>query len=137
VDRTEFERWMESAKRTLASARHDLTASSYNWACFKAHQAAEKAVKAVLWGLGYPRIGHSLNMLLRHAEALGIDVPRDVSGAALRLDKYYTITRCPDAWADGIPEDYFDRHEAEDAIRYAETIMRWAGEIWQELSRSA
>jgi hypothetical protein len=51
LDEGEFERWMRSALRTLESARRDLDGGDYNWACFKSHQAAGKALKALLWGV--------------------------------------------------------------------------------------
>ncbi|RLE74765.1 MAG: hypothetical protein DRJ56_06845 [Thermoprotei archaeon] len=38
----------------MRSAEADLESGLYNWACFRAHQAAEKAVKAVLRG---PAVG--------------------------------------------------------------------------------
>lgn len=56
LDDAEFERWMRSALKTLESARRDLEFGDYNWACFKAHQVVEKALKAVLWGLGNLRL---------------------------------------------------------------------------------
>ena len=42
---------MRSATRTLESAKHDADHGDYNWACFKAHQAAGKALKALLWAV--------------------------------------------------------------------------------------
>lgn len=51
---------MTSAEATIKSASKDLSANEYSWACFKAHQAAEKAL---LWGAGNPRYGHSLKKL--------------------------------------------------------------------------
>jgi len=50
LDVSEYERWTRSAVRTLESAERDAEHGDYNWACFKAHQAAEKALKALLWG---------------------------------------------------------------------------------------
>ena len=52
LDASEYERRMKSAIRTLKSAEHDVEHGDYNWACFKAHQAAEKALKSLLWGSG-------------------------------------------------------------------------------------
>jgi len=52
LDAQEYERWMKSAYKTLESARRDRENGFYNWACFKSHQASDKALKALLWGLG-------------------------------------------------------------------------------------
>jgi HEPN domain-containing protein len=60
LDVDEYERWMKSAIKTLESARRDIKQGDYNWACFKAYQAGEKALKALLWGAGLPRTGHAL-----------------------------------------------------------------------------
>lgn len=39
--------WMDQAERDLQHARSDVDGGYYEWACFSAQQAAEKAVKAV------------------------------------------------------------------------------------------
>ena len=44
--------WLDEAKSDLAHARNDLKGSFYNWACFSAQQASEKAVKAVFQRMG-------------------------------------------------------------------------------------
>ena len=53
-------------KKTLLSAEGDLGRGDYNWACFKAHQAAGYAVKALLHGLGLTPKGHSISLLLHN-----------------------------------------------------------------------
>ncbi len=71
-DREEFERWMEQASDTLNSARQDHSNKTYNWCCFKAQQAAEYAVKALLKGLGVSTYGHSIVKLLKDFETYGM-----------------------------------------------------------------
>ncbi len=44
--------WMDQAEGDLDHARHDLEGAFYEWACFSAQQAAQKAVKAVFQALG-------------------------------------------------------------------------------------
>ncbi len=39
--------WMNQAEGDLLHARNDVAGGYYEWACFSAQQAAEKAVKAV------------------------------------------------------------------------------------------
>jgi len=136
LDEGEFGRWMRSALRTLESARRDLEAGDYSWACFKAHQAVEKALKALLWGIGRPRVGYSLVHILNYlAEGTGIEPPETITYACAILSKYYTTTRYPDVWSEGIPEDYYSRREAEEAIRLAKEVIRWVEEVWRGLSR--
>ena len=113
LDHSEFNRWMESARRTLESAKRDARYGDYNWACFKAHQVAEKVLKALLWGCGKPRVGHSLPRLLKGIEEeLGVTPSDDIREACVRLNKFYTPTRYPDAWSEGIPEEYYSEKEA-------------------------
>lgn len=44
--------WLDQALRDLNHARSDLDGEYYEWACFSAQQAAEKAVKALYQAVG-------------------------------------------------------------------------------------
>jgi HEPN domain-containing protein len=44
--------WLRQAKRDLEHAQHALEDEDYEWSCFAAQQAAEKAVKALYQKLG-------------------------------------------------------------------------------------
>jgi len=135
LDEGEYSRWIGSAHKTLESAQRDYEDGDYNWACFKAHQVAEKALKAILWGIGKPRTGHSLVYLLSYiAQEFGVDVPDVVREACMALSKFYTITRYPDAWSEGMPEEYFSAKEAEEALRDAKIILDWVEGLWRKLS---
>ncbi len=120
---------------TLESARRDRVNGDYNWSCFKAHQAAEKALKALLLGLGSPRTGHSLIELGNSLRNMGVEVPADIYKALARLSKFYIPTRCPNSWSEGAPEDYYTNSEAGEAIQFAEKIIAWVRDIWKKLSR--
>ncbi|MBP1356878.1 MAG: HEPN domain-containing protein [Sulfolobus sp.] len=95
----------------------------YNWACFKAQQSAEMAIKA---GIGEPKIGHSISYLLPLIQA-----PQQL----VDLDKLYIPTRYPDAWSSGTPDFYYTYKEAEDAIKYAEEIIKFVEDLWMSLKR--
>ena len=135
LDETEYSRWLSSAKKTLESARGDLNRGDYNWACFKAQQAAEMAVKALLHGLGLPAYGHSISKLLINLRSKGLQVSNDIINLAKSLDKYYIPTRYPNAWVEGTPYDYYTVEDAESAIRYAKSIIEWVEEVWRYLRR--
>ena len=49
---------MSEAGRDLEAAEHQLKGGFYEWACFLAQQAADKAVKAVFQKLGAETSGH-------------------------------------------------------------------------------
>jgi len=135
LDESEYSRWISSAKRTLESAFGDLRRGDYNWACFKAQQAAEMAVKALLHGLGLPAYGHSISKLLINLRSKGLQVSNDIINLAKSLDKYYIPTRYPNAWVEGTPYDYYTVEDAESAIRYAKSIIEWVEEVWRYLRR--
>ena len=133
LDDAEFRRWFRSATGALESARGDLERGDYNWACFKAQQAAEYAVKALLHGLGMPAYGHSVSGLLSRLPG-GLEASRVIQEAK-SLDKYYVPTRYPNAWSEGVPSDYYTKRDAEEAIIEAEKIIGWVEEAWRSLKR--
>jgi len=133
MDEEEFERWLRQAEHTLASAKGDLADGDFDWACFKAHQAAEYALKGLLRALGRGAFGHSTYRLISEVAELGVDVEPELVRAAKRLDRHYLAPRYPNQWAEGAPVDYYDEEEAEEALREAEAIVgavrRWRGRL--------
>ncbi|WP_054856541.1 HEPN domain-containing protein [Vulcanisaeta sp. JCM 16159] len=132
VDVEEFSRWILMAKRTLESARGDEERGDYNWSCFKAHQASEFAVKAILYGVGRPTRGHSITHLLSELSRM-VQVPIDIMDLGKFLDKFYVPTRYVDAWSEGVPYEYFTRSDAEMAIKAAERIITFIEDLWRGL----
>jgi len=133
LDHDEYDRWIKSAKKTLESAERDLADGDYNWSCFKSHQAAEKALKALLWGIGKPEISHSLPVILKKVFEIGYESKPDIFEYSIRLNKYYIPTRYPDVWSEGIQEEYYSEKEALEAIKYARKIIEWVEDIWKKL----
>lgn len=114
--------WMEQAERDLEHAKRDLRDGFYEWACFSAQQAAEKAAKAVLSRLGAEAFGHSVASLLE--ELPGPNRPgRDVYEMALELDKAYVPTRYPNVHPFGAPYKLYTATEAMRLIGHAEKIL--------------
>jgi len=135
LDRGEFLRWIESAKRTLRSAEGDLERRDYNWTCFKAQQVAEMAVKALLHGLGLPAYGHSVSKLLSDLASREVSVSGDVMRSAKVLDRYYVPTRYPNAWAEGAPHEYYAEEDAVEALSHAGKVLEWVEEVWRYLDK--
>ena len=134
LDHEEYKRWIRSSYLTLESAKRDKEAGDHAWACFKSHQAAEKALKALLWGIGEPAIGHSLVKLLNLIqEKLAGDTPEDIKNATLKLSRYYIPTRYPDVWSEGTPEEYYSLTDSEEALELAGKIIKWVEWIWRKL----
>lgn len=116
--------WMEQAKSDLEHARKSITVGDYDWACFAAQQAAEKAVKALHMGRGNIAWGHSVLDLLEALEG-EYDMEPSLLDAARRLDRYYIAPRYPDAHPAGPPRRYFTETEARQAVADAESVVSW------------
>ena len=92
--------WIDEAEGDLEHAKSDAERGYYNWACFSAQQAAEKAVKAVFQKLGAEAWGHSVADLLTEL-AKRHNVTEEFINAALELDKAYIPARYPNAHPSG------------------------------------
>ncbi|MDZ7304214.1 MAG: HEPN domain-containing protein, partial [candidate division KSB1 bacterium] len=96
----------------------------YEWACFSAQQAAEKAVKAVFYKLHAEARGHSVTALLREL-AKNFPVAESLIKAGQNLDKFYIPPRYPNGFDTGIPSDYFNEEDAQGAIEDARHIIQF------------
>lgn len=134
VDREEYQRWLGQAEHTLASARRDLSASDFDWACFKAQQAAEYVLKALLRALGNAAVGHSLVKLAETLQAqAGVAIPEPLWQAARTLDRHYIPPRYPDAYPSGMPYEFYDAPTAGAAIDAAQRMLEFVRERAQAL----
>jgi len=131
-NRDEYERWMAQARRTLASAEEDVKAGYFEWACFKAQQSAEYAVKALLRGLGHGVAGHSITRLLRLLARTGVSVPEEVMDAAMELDRHYMAPRYPNMYDEGSPFEYYSERIAERVLSYARLVLSFVEEVVKE-----
>src|SRR5687767_14139342 len=77
--------WFAQAERDLDQARASRRDGRHEWACFAAHQAAEKAVKAVHLVRGQEASGPVVAQLLSE---LPLDVPTDLIDHARLLDNF-------------------------------------------------
>jgi HEPN domain-containing protein len=116
--------WIFQARGDLAHAQLDVKHGFFDWACFSAQQAAEKAVKAVHSYLGGEAWGHAVTDLV---EALpdAVVVPQSISDAARELDKVYISARYPDALPSGAPRSRFTRSEAERMVGHGQSIVEF------------
>jgi HEPN domain-containing protein len=116
--------WLAQAGHDLNHARHALDDADYDWACFAAHQAAEKAVKGLILSLGGEGWGHAVSRLLKDLQHK-LAVTDNLIEAAQRLDKHYIPTRYPNGFDVGAPRDYYTAPEAEQAIDDAQHIYHF------------
>ncbi len=116
--------WFAHADRDLRHTTHSVDAGDYEWACFAAQQAAEKALKAVYQHLGGDARGHDLLELVQGLEDR-LQTPTDLSDRAIELGKHYIATRYPNAHAQGAPYKHFTTGEAQRAITNAQEVLRF------------
>lgn len=112
--------WHRQAEADLEAAERLREAGRYEWACFLAQQAAEKAVKAAHQEVGAEAWGHSVAELLL---ALDPEPGDDTLAAARALDRHYIPTRYPDSHQQGAPADLYTRRDADQALADAGVIM--------------
>jgi len=124
--------WMNEAEGDLEHAKNDLKGGFYNWACFSAQQAAEKAVKAVFQKMGAEAWGHSVADLLKEL-ARRHPLPEGLLDDALELDKAYIPTRYPNAHPSGAPRDLYTEKEARRLIGYAERTCKFCSGLLSEI----
>ena len=120
ADRTS-RRWLETARKDLDYARLAANAGFHAHACFNAHQAAEKAVKAIHYARGARMVlGHSIRQLI---ERLGIPGLGVLLSPARQLDLYYVPTRYPNGLDEGTPDEAFSDDQSSRALDLARDIV--------------
>ena len=127
--RHEASRWLSQAQADLKAAEGSLRAGSFEWACFQAQQAGEKALKAIWQFSAHEPWGHSLTRLVE--EFPDEPIRGELMGflsQAKRLDKLYIPTRYPNGLPDSIPAEVFTREEAQEAIVMARQILDLAAD---------
>lgn len=122
--------WLRQAENDLLWTQDTIKAGRYAQACFAAQQAGEKALKALALKRGYSEVrSHSI---LEISRALKIN--SEIENCAMRLDQYYISARYPDAFPAGAPFEFFTQNQAEEALGFAETIIRTVKKDFQDSS---
>jgi HEPN domain-containing protein len=114
--------WLAQAIRDLEQAEDSRKAGRHEWACFAAHQSAEKAIKALHLHLGQEAWGHVVARLLRD---LPLEVPEEIVDRARILDNFYIPTRYPNGHSEGAPFEHYGKLQSEEAIRHANSILEF------------
>ncbi len=116
--------WMRQSQRDLEQAIDSQAAGRHEWACFAAHQAAEKAVKSLHLSLGQEAWGHVVRKLLE-------ELPETVAVSGLILDKarvldaFYIPTRYANGHPSGAPFEHYGKLQSDEAIKYAGEIIEF------------
>jgi HEPN domain-containing protein len=128
--------WMNQALRDLDQAEASMQADRHEWACFAAHQATEKALKALNLALGQQAWGHTLTRLwaaVPDKAGLQPAPPGAIEDRLRLLDGFYIPTRYPDSYPEGTPGEHFGRLQSEQGLSHANAIIQWARAAMAEL----
>ncbi len=112
--------WLAQAERDLEQANASRRDARHEWACFAAHQAAEKAVEALHLHLGQEAWGHVVARLLTKLPRVA---PADLVDKARVLDAGYVPTRYPNGHPEGAPFQHYGDLQSREAIQYAGEIL--------------
>ncbi len=116
--------WLNQALRDLEQASLSKKEGHHEWACFAAHQSAEKAVKALHLFHKQEAWGHVVARLLQDLPP-SINVSADLKNKAHVLDSYYLPTRYPNGHPEGAPFEHYGELQSQEAIQYASEIIEF------------
>ena len=114
-------RWLDTARQDLVIAHHAADAGFHAPACFHAHQAAEKAMKALHYARGARAVyGHGIRQLIARIEERDLE---HLLPGARELDLLYLPTQYPDGLDDGTPGDAFSSEQSSRTLVFADEIV--------------
>lgn len=114
--------WFAQAERDLELAAEVRRLGRHEWACFAAHQAAEKAVKSLHLHHGQEAWGHVVARLLAELPP-AVNVPPELIERARVLDNFYVPTRYPNGHPEGAPFEHYGPLQSEEALAHAGAIV--------------
>lgn len=117
--REEVEKWFNKAKDDLRKAKDNFNIENYDLTSFLCQQAVEKALKSVL--IEKTKKFPKIHDLVRLGKLVGMN--EELLKNCEKLTFVYTETRYPD-----ISDRNYTKQEAEDDIKIAERIIKWATE---------
>jgi len=116
--------WLRQAQRDHEQAVASREDERHEWACFAAHQAAEKAVKALHLHHGQEAWGHMIAQLLCELPG-SVAVPNELVERARVLDNGYVPTRYPNSHPSGAPFEHYGPLQSEQAVEHAGEILEF------------
>ncbi|MXX74083.1 MAG: HEPN domain-containing protein [Holophagales bacterium] len=121
--------WWKQAQRDLDTAAENRANDRHEWACFAAHQAAEKAVKALHLAAGQEAWGHVVARLLTE---LPTPAPKELVESGRVLDNFYVPARYPNGHAEGAPFEHYGPIQSELALSHARHIFNFVDQALAE-----
>lgn len=117
----EVKRWIDFANEDLIMAEIALREKIYNQACFHSQQCVEKLLKGFIEFQGevHPQTHKLIDLLSVIPKSLLNELRNDI----LLLDRFYILTRYPDALPGSLPEGLPVKVDAEEAIGVAKVLF--------------
>jgi HEPN domain-containing protein len=113
------EDWLRRAHASLALAKVQGDGILLEDLCYRAQQAAEKAMKALYIARGKEFLfTHDLDRLIMGLEAIGIEITETIDQATI-LTRYAIEARYAGGFEPVVPTEYLE------AVRLAETVLAW------------
>ena len=128
-----YQDWYDQAEYDLQYAEFCIQINSHEWACFAAHQAAEKAVKAVHLKLCQKAYGHVISQLLDDLPEQVADISNLYDKARV-LDSHYYSSRYPCCFKEGAPCDHYGTIQSKEVFSFAREIVEYARDQLKLLS---
>jgi len=116
--------WLNQGLRDMEQAEDSRRAGRHEWACFAAHQAAEKAIKGLHLHPMQEAWGHVLAKLIVELPE-SVPIAQDLIEKGRVLDNFYVPTRYPNGHSTGAPFEHYGPLQSEAAIRYASEIIEF------------
>ncbi|MEM2280340.1 MAG: HEPN domain-containing protein [Nitrososphaerota archaeon] len=124
-------RWLDQAKADMKTAKDCLETESYYASAYFAQQAAEKALKGLLYLKGYRAIiTHSVIELLEEASKFDEGFRR-LMDYGRELDRHYIASQYPNFYPSGAPYKYYTREVASICLSYAESMLKEVEKFFQ------
>ena len=136
--KVEAHRWFQQAFYDLKATRWNIRGGFYDTACFLAQQAAEKALKSLLYYQGLRRtalLTHSLVEMVQELVRKGSKV-KNLLDEARELDLHYIPSRYPNGIPSGYPHQFYTKKVAEQALTAAEKIFSSIQNYYQAAGES-
>ena len=121
--------WWRQAKRDLETAAENRENGRHEWACFAAHQAAEKAVKALHLAHRQEAWGRVVARLLTE---LPTPAPEELIASGKVLDNFYVPARYPNGHAEGAPFEHYGPIQSELGLNHARHILDFVDQALAE-----
>ena len=114
--------WLNQSIRDLEQANDSQNSNRHEWACFAAHQSAEKALKALHLFHNQEVWGHVTRKLIEELPK-SITIPDKLQDKARVLDSFYIPTRYANGHPEGSPFEHYGKIQSDEAIQYAGEIL--------------